>query len=123
MAQASNYFPSQGVELYYQKEAVVGTSPDDADLIKLQATSFTIPEASAPVEYSSQRSGSFVTQASQGHHGEGEHAGRGVCLPVREGEWKEEGDGGPQGQHHEEGGRSLLGVLPAGCRRESRDHL
>ena len=71
MAQATNYFPSQGVELYYQKEAVVGTSPDDADIIKLQATSFTIPEASAPVEYSSQRSGSFVTQASQGHHGEG----------------------------------------------------
>jgi len=71
MAQATNFFPSQGVELYFQKEGVVGTSPDDADLIKLQATSFTIPEASAPVEISSQRAGSFVTQESQGNHAEG----------------------------------------------------
>ena len=51
MAQASNYFPSQSVELYFQKEAAVGDSPDDADLKKLQVTSFTIPEASVPVEY------------------------------------------------------------------------
>lgn len=71
MAQASNYFPSQSVELYFQKEAAVGVSPDDADLKKLQVTSFTIPEASVPVEYSSQRSGTFVTQESQGNHGEG----------------------------------------------------
>ena len=71
MAQATNYFPSQGVELFYQKEAAVGTSPDNNDLIKLQATSFTIPEASVPVEYSAQRSGTYVTQASQGIHAEG----------------------------------------------------
>ena len=71
MAQASNYFPSQNVELYYQKEAVVGTSPDNNDLIKLQTTGFTIPEASVPVEYSAPRSGQFVTQESQGRHAEG----------------------------------------------------
>ena len=71
MAQASNYFPSQGVELYYQKEGAVGTSPDNNDLTKLQVTSFTIPEASVPVEYSAQRAGTFVTQANQGVHGEG----------------------------------------------------
>lgn len=71
MAQASNYFPSQNIELFYQKESAVGASPDDNDLIKLQCTSFSIPEASVPVEYSGQRAGTFVTQASQGRHAEG----------------------------------------------------
>ena len=71
MAQASNYFPSQAVELFYQKEAVVGTSPDNNDLIKLQATSFTIPDRSVAIEYSAQRSGSYVTQSTQGVHAQG----------------------------------------------------
>ena len=31
MAQASNYFPSQGVSVWYQKEGAVGVSPDDND--------------------------------------------------------------------------------------------
>lgn len=71
MAQATNYYPSQNVSVWYQAEAVVGTQVDDTGLIKLQATGFTIPEASVPVEYSSSRSGQFVTTASQGHHSEG----------------------------------------------------
>ena len=71
MAQASNYFPSQNVSVWYQKESTVGNQPDDAGLKKLQVTSFTIPEASVPVEYSAQRAGKFVTTASQGHHSEG----------------------------------------------------
>ena len=71
MAQATNYYPSQNVSVWYQAEAVVGTQVDDTGLIKLQTTSFTIPEASVPVEYSSPRSGQFVTTASQGHHSEG----------------------------------------------------
>ena len=42
MAQASNYFPSQNVELYYQKEAVVGTSPDNNDItITVQQSGMT----------------------------------------------------------------------------------
>ena len=71
MAQATNFFPSQNVSVWYQKETEVGSQPDDAALKKLQTTSFTIPEASMPVEYSSPRSGQFVTTASQGHHAEG----------------------------------------------------
>ena len=71
MAQATNYFPSQNVEVYYQKETNVGTQPDDAGLKKLQVTSFSIPEASVPVEYSAQRAGLFVQTASQGHHSQG----------------------------------------------------
>ena len=51
MAQASNYFPSQNVSVWYQKESTVGNQPDDAGLKKLQVTSFTIPEASVPLEF------------------------------------------------------------------------
>ena len=71
MAQASNYFPSQNVSVWYQKESTVGNQPDDAGLKKLQVTSFTIPEASVPLEFSTQRAGQFNTTASQGHHSEG----------------------------------------------------
>ena len=71
MAQATNFNPSQNVSVWIQNEAVVGTEPDDAALKRLQATSFTIPEASVPVEYSSPRSGQFTTTATQGHHSEG----------------------------------------------------
>ena len=71
MAQETNYFPSQNVSVWYQKETAVGTSPDDAGLKKMQITSFTIPEASVPVEYSAQQSGKFVQTASQGHHSQG----------------------------------------------------
>ena len=71
MSQATNYFPSQNVSVWYQKESNVGDQPDDAGLKKLQVTSFTIPEASVPVEYSAQRAGQFTTTASQGHHSEG----------------------------------------------------
>ena len=71
MAQASNYFPSQNIELFYQKESAVGASPDDNDLIKLQCTSFSIPEASVPLEFSSPISGQYTTTASQGHHSQG----------------------------------------------------
>ena len=72
MAQATNFYPSQNVSVWYQKETAVGAEPDDAGLKKLQTTSFSIPEASVPVEYSAQRSGQFVTTASQGHHAEGQ---------------------------------------------------
>ena len=71
MAQASNFYPSQNVSVWFQKESTVGTEPDDAGLKKLQVTSFTIPEASVPLEFSSPRSGQFVTTDSQGHHSEG----------------------------------------------------
>jgi len=71
MAQATNFYPSQNVSVWYQKETTSGALPDDAGLKKLQTTSFTIPEASVPVEYSAQRSGQFVTTANQGHHSEG----------------------------------------------------
>jgi hypothetical protein len=71
MSQATNYFPTQNVEVYYQKESAVGDQPDDAGLKKLQVTSFSIPEASVPVEYSAQRAGLFVQTASQGHHSQG----------------------------------------------------
>ncbi len=71
MAQATNYFPSQNVSVWYQKETNVGTQPDDAGLKKLQTTSFSIPEASVPVEYSAQRAGTFTQTASQGHHAQG----------------------------------------------------
>jgi hypothetical protein len=37
----------------------------------MQATSFSIPEASVPVEYSAQRAGHFTMTASQGHHAQG----------------------------------------------------
>ena len=71
MAQDTKFYPSQNVSVWYQKETEVGNQPDDAALKKLQTTSFTIPEASVPVEYSAQRSGQFVTTANQGHHSEG----------------------------------------------------
>tara|TARA_R100001594_G_scaffold11930_3_gene26707 strand:+ start:1756 stop:2775 length:1020 start_codon:yes stop_codon:yes gene_type:complete len=71
MAQASNFYPSQNVSVWFQKESTVGTEPDDAGLKKLQTTSFTIPEASVPTETSSPRSGQFVTTASQIRHNEG----------------------------------------------------
>ena len=71
MAQETNYFPSQNVRVWYQKETEVGNSPDDDALKKMQITSFTIPEASVPVEYSAQQSGKFVQTASQGHHAQG----------------------------------------------------
>ena len=75
MAQATNYFPSQNVSVWYEKEDKVGRSQDDtvdnAGLTKLQTTSFTIPEASFPVEYSAQRTGTFTMTASQGHHAQG----------------------------------------------------
>ena len=44
---------------------------DNAGLTKLQCTSFTIPEASMPVEYSATKSGQFVTTSKQGHHAQG----------------------------------------------------
>ena len=71
MSQATNFFPSQNVEVWYQKESQVGNQPDDSGLKKLQVTSFSIPEASVPVEYSAQKSGQFTMTASQGHHSEG----------------------------------------------------
>tara|TARA_Y100001938_G_scaffold32836_1_gene44971 strand:- start:10371 stop:11384 length:1014 start_codon:yes stop_codon:yes gene_type:complete len=71
MSQAQNYFPSQNVEVFYQKEATPGSQPDDTGLTKLQTTSFSIPEASVPVEYSAQRAGHFTMTASQGHHSQG----------------------------------------------------
>ena len=71
MAQATNYFPSQDVSVWIQDEAIVGTEPDDAVLTRLQATSFTIPEASVPLEFSSARSGQYTTTATQGHHSQG----------------------------------------------------
>ena len=75
MAQATNYFPSQNVSVWIEKETKVGRSQDDtvdnAGLKKLQVTSFTIPEASVPLEFSSARSGQFTTTATQGHHSQG----------------------------------------------------
>ena len=71
MAQAANYYPSQNVSVWFQKESTVGTEPDDAGLKKLQVTSFTIPEASVPLEFASARSGQFTTTATMGHHSEG----------------------------------------------------
>ena len=71
MAQATNYMPSANVSVWYQDEAIVGTEPDDAGLTKLQTTSFTIPEASMPLEYSTQRSGQFTSTVSMGHHAQG----------------------------------------------------
>ena len=75
MAQATNYFPSQDVSVWIEKETKVGRSQDDtvdnAGLKRLQATSFTIPEASVPLEFSSARSGQYTTTATQGHHSQG----------------------------------------------------
>ena len=71
MAQSSNYQPSQNIEVFYQKESAVGVQPNDTGLTKLQTTSFSIPEASVPVEYSAQRAGTFTQTASQGHHAQG----------------------------------------------------
>ncbi len=75
MAQATNYFPSQNVSVWLEKETKVGRSQEDtvdnAGLKKLQVTSFTIPEASVPLEFSSPRSGQFTTTATQGHHSQG----------------------------------------------------
>ena len=75
MSQATNYFPSQNVSVWIEKETKVGRSQDDtvdnAGLTKLQVTSFSIPEASVPVEYSAQRAGMFTQTASQGHHSQG----------------------------------------------------
>ena len=71
MAQSQIFNPSSNVSVWIQNEAVVGTEPDDAALTRLQTTSFTIPEASVPLEFSSDRSGQFVKTASQGRHSEG----------------------------------------------------
>ncbi len=75
MAIATNYFPSQNVTVWLEKETKVGRSQDDtvdnAALKKLQVTGFTIPEASFPLEFSGARAGQFVTTANQGHHAEG----------------------------------------------------
>ena len=71
MGQATNFFPTQNVSVWYQKETTVGTQPDDAGLKKLQTTSFTIPEASFPLEFSSPRAGQFISTANQGHHSQG----------------------------------------------------
>ena len=71
MAQATNFFPTQNVSVWYQKETEVGIQPDDAALTKMQSTSFTIPEYGVPLEFSAARSGQFVTTAGQGHHSEG----------------------------------------------------
>tara|TARA_R100000664_G_C2756650_1_gene144614 strand:+ start:3026 stop:4027 length:1002 start_codon:yes stop_codon:yes gene_type:complete len=71
MAQATNFFPSQDVTVWFQNETSTGDQHDDAALKRLQATSFTIPEASVPLEFSSPRSGQYTTTASQGHHSEG----------------------------------------------------
>ena len=71
MAQATNFFPSQDVSVWYQAETSTGDQHDDAALTKLQATSFTIPEASVPLEFSSPRSGQYTTTVTQGHHAEG----------------------------------------------------
>ena len=71
MAQATNFFPSQDVSVFIQNETSTGDQHDDSALKKLQATSFTIPEASVPLEFSSARSGQYVTTATQGHHSEG----------------------------------------------------
>tara|TARA_A100001201_G_scaffold64285_1_gene60566 strand:+ start:3070 stop:4092 length:1023 start_codon:yes stop_codon:yes gene_type:complete len=71
MAQATNFFPSQNVQVWFQNETNVGDQPDDIGLKKLQVTSFTIPEAGVPLEISSPRSGQFVTTATQGHHSQG----------------------------------------------------
>lgn len=71
MAQASNFYPSQNVSVWFQKESAVGAEPDDAGLKKLQVTSFTIPEASVPLEFASPRAGQFTTTATMGHHSEG----------------------------------------------------
>ena len=71
----SNYFPSQDVSVWYEKEDKVGRSqddtPDNAGLKKLQTTAFTIPEASVPLEFASPRTGSYVTTANQAHHSQG----------------------------------------------------
>ena len=75
MAQATNYFPSQNVSVWIEKETKVGRSnddtPDNAELKKLQTMSFTIPEASVPVEYSAQRAGAFTMLEGQAHHSQG----------------------------------------------------
>tara|TARA_R100001463_G_scaffold98389_1_gene152886 strand:+ start:1974 stop:2984 length:1011 start_codon:yes stop_codon:yes gene_type:complete len=71
MAQATNYFPSQDVSVWIQDEAVVGTEPDDDALTRLQASSFTIPEASVPLEFSSPRSGQYTMTKTQAHHSQG----------------------------------------------------
>ena len=34
MTQATNYFPSQNVEVFYQKESTVGDQPNDTGLNK-----------------------------------------------------------------------------------------
>jgi len=71
MAQSQVFNPSQNVSVWIQNETTVGSEPDDAALTRLQATSFTIPEASVPLEFSSPRSGQFTATATQGHHSEG----------------------------------------------------
>jgi hypothetical protein len=71
MSQATNYQPTQNIEVFYQKETNVGDQPNDTGLTKLQTVSFSIPEAGVPVEYSAQRAGAFVQTANQGHHSQG----------------------------------------------------
>lgn len=68
MAQAENFSPTQNIGLFTQAETTVGTQVDDNDLKRMQVTSFTIPEASAPLEMSSQKAGQFFQEASQGRH-------------------------------------------------------
>ena len=71
MAQATNLYPSQNVGVWIQAESNVGAEPDDAGLTKLQATSFTIPEASVPAVFSSPKSGQFTQTQNMGRHEEG----------------------------------------------------
>ena len=70
MAQTANYVSSQKVEVHLQQETTVGSAINTA-MDKLQTTGFSIPEASMPVEYSTQRSGLFVQTLDQAHHAEG----------------------------------------------------
>jgi hypothetical protein len=70
MARSSDYRASQNIEVLIKKETTVGTAVT-ADMVKYQVTSFSIPEASVPVEYSAQRAGQFTQTSTQGHHSEG----------------------------------------------------
>ena len=70
MARAVDFKASQNIELFTLPEAETGTAVIAA-LKKLQIVSFSIPEASVPVEYSAQRAGSFTQLSSQAHHSEG----------------------------------------------------
>tara|TARA_Y100000401_G_C8323093_1_gene226575 strand:+ start:1081 stop:2103 length:1023 start_codon:yes stop_codon:yes gene_type:complete len=71
MAQATNYFPTQAIQMWYQQEAQVGVQPDENDLLQAQLVSFTLPEASVPIETSAQRAGKFTMQSNQVKHSQG----------------------------------------------------